>query len=212
VRLSASECVLIASDRIWSPSPSGTSSLLLSSYDQRDYPRVKCIDLGFASTAARLTSDETLAAMARGAAGPLDVIPFCTRADDLHALAYVVLELVLSASASTRAVSGGLGGLASAVSGGLGGLASAVSGGLGGLASAVSGGLGGLPGPSGAAGSGSAPSRAAGSGSAPSRPTDLQSLKRLIEDVFSGDASFAFRDYCAQEPEWLTAVRGPGCF
>jgi hypothetical protein len=201
VRLSASECVLIASDRIWSPSPSGTSSLLLSSYDQRDYPRVKCIDLGFASTAARLTSDETLAAMARGAAGPLDVIPFCTRADDLHALAYVVLELVLSASASTRAVSGGLGGLASAVSGGLGG-----------LASAVSGGLGGLPGPSGAAGSGSAPSRAAGSGSAPSRPTDLQSLKRLIEDVFSGDASFAFRDYCAQEPEWLTAVRGPGCF
>jgi len=140
---------------------------------------VKCIDLGFASTAARLTSDETLAAMARGAAGPLDVIPFCTRADDLHALAYVVLELVLSASASTRAVSGGLGG---------------------------------LPGPSGAAGSGSAPSRAAGSGSAPSRPTDLQSLKRLIEDVFSGDASFAFRDYCAQEPEWLTAVRGPGCF
>jgi hypothetical protein len=162
---------------------------------------VKCIDLGFASTAARLTSDETLAAMARGAAGPLDVIPFCTRADDLHALAYVVLELVLSASASTRAVSGGLGGLASAVSGGLGG-----------LASAVSGGLGGLPGPSGAAGSGSAPSRAAGSGSAPSRPTDLQSLKRLIEDVFSGDASFAFRDYCAQEPEWLTAVRGPGCF
>ena len=180
MRLSASECVLIASDRIWSPSPSGTSSLLLSSYDQRDYPRVKCIDLGFASTAARLTSDETLAAMARGAAGPLDVIPFCTRADDLHALAYVVLELVLSASASTRAVSGGLGGLASAVSGGLGG----------------------LPGPSGAA----------GSGSAPSRPTDLQSLKRLIEDVFSGDASFAFRDYCAQEPEWLTAVRGPGCF
>jgi len=179
VRLSASECVLIASHRIWSPSPSGTSSLLLSSYDQRDYPRVKCIDLGFASTAARLTSDETLAAMARGAAGPLDVIPFCTRADDLHALAYVVLELVLSASASTRAVSGGLGG---------------------------------LPGPSGAAGSGSAPSRAAGSGSAPSRPTDLQSLKRLIEDVFSGDASFAFRDYCAQEPEWLTAVRGPGCF
>ena len=170
---------LIASDRIWSPSPSGTSSLLLSSYDQRDYPRVKCIDLGFASTAARLTSDETLAAMARGAAGPLDVIPFCTRADDLHALAYVVLELVLSASASSRAVSGGLGG---------------------------------LPGPSGAAGSGSAPSRAAGSGSAPSRPTDLQSLKRLIEDVFSGDASFAFRDYCAQEPEWLTAVRGPGCF
>ena len=180
MRLSASECVLIASDRIWSPSPSGTSSLLLSSYDQRDYPRVKCIDLGFASTAARLTGDETLAAMARGAAGPLDVIPFCTRADDLHALAYVVLELVLSASASTRAVSGGLGGLASAVSGGLGG----------------------LPGPSGAA----------GSGSAPSRPTDLQSLKRLIEDVFSGDASFAFRDYCAQEPEWLTAVRGPGCF
>ena len=170
---------LIASHRIWSPSPSGTSSLLLSSYDQRDYPRVKCIDLGFASTAARLTSDETLAAMARGAAGPLDVIPFCTRADDLHALAYVVLELVLSASASTRAVSGGLGG---------------------------------LPGPSGAAGSGSAPSRAAGSGSAPSRPTDLQSLKRLIEYVFSGDASFAFRDYCAQEPEWLTAVRGPGCF
>ena len=159
---------LIASDRIWSPSPSGTSSLLLSSYDQRDYPRVKCIDLGFASTAARLTSDETLAAMARGAAGPLDVIPFCTRADDLHALAYVVLELVLSASASTRAVSGGLGGLAG-------------------------------------------PSGAAGSGSAPSRPTDLQSLKRLIEDVFSGDASFAFRDYCAQEPEWLTAVRGPGC-
>ena len=159
---------MIASHRIWSPSPSGTSSLLLSSYDQRDYPRVKCIDLGFASTAARLTSDETLAAMARGAAGPLDVIPFCTRADDLHALAYVVLELVLSASASTRAVSGGLGG---------------------------------LPGPSGAA----------GSGSAPSRPTDLQSLKRLIEDVFSGDASFAFRDYCAQEPEWLTAVRGPGC-
>ena len=161
---------LIASDRIWSPSPSGTSSLLLSSYDQRDYPRVKCIDLGFASTAARLTSDETSAAMARGAAGPLDVIPFCTRADDLHALAYVVLELVLSASASTRAVSGGLGGLA---------------------------------GPSGAP---------PGSGSAPSRPTDLQSLKRLIEDVFSGDASFAFRDYCAQEPEWLTAVRGPGCF
>ena len=184
---------------------------------------MKCIDLGFASTAARLTSDETLAAMARGAAGPLDVIPFCTRADDLHALAYVVLELVLSASASTRAVSGGLGGLTSAVSGGLGGLPSAVSGGLGGLpgavsgglgglASAVSGGLGGLPGPTGAAGSGSAPSRAAGSGSAPSRPTDLQSLKRLIEDVFSGDASFAFRDYCAQEPEWLTAVRGPGCF
>ena len=141
---------------------------------------MKCIDLGFASTAARLTSDETLAAMARGAAGPLDVIPFCTRADDLHALAYVVLELVLSASASTRAVSGGLGGLASAVSGGLGGLAG--------------------------------PTGAAGSGSAPSRPTDLQSLKRLIEDVFSGDASFAFRDYCAQEPEWLTAVRGPGCF
>ena len=140
---------------------------------------MKCIDLGFASTAARLTSDETSAAMARGAAGPLDVIPFCTRADDLHALAYVVLELVLSASASSRAVSGGLGGLA---------------------------------GLSDAAGSGSAPSRAAGSGSAPSRPTDLQSLKRLIEDVFSGDASFAFRDYCAQEPEWLTAVRGPGCF
>ena len=127
---------------------------------------MKCIDLGFASTAARLTSDETSAAMARGAAGPLDVIPFCTRADDLHALAYVVLELVLSASASSRAVSGGLGGLA------------------------------GL-------------SDAAGSGSAPSRSTDLQSLKRLMEDVFSGDASFAFRDYCAQEPEWLTAVRGP---
>jgi hypothetical protein len=50
--------------------------------------------------------------MARGASSPLDVIPFLSRADDLHALAYVLLELVLRAaspppsSASTSAGAG----------------------------------------------------------------------------------------------------------
>ena len=127
----------------------GSSSLLLSTYDQREKPRVKCIDLGFAATAARLSTDDVSAAMARGASGPLDVIPFCTRADDLHALAYVFLELILCGSAA------------------------------------------------------SAPDADV---SLQTRSADLQSLKRLIEDVFVGDVCSRFRQYCMEESEWADAV------
>jgi hypothetical protein len=35
---------------------------------------------------------------------------------------------------------------------------------------------------------------------------DAQSLKRLVEDVFGGDAVGAFREYCAEEPLWSDAV------
>ena len=38
------------------------------------------------------------------------------------------------------------------------------------------------------------------------QPTDLQSLKRLVEDVFAGDVSNGFRRYCLEEPEWAEAV------
>ena len=81
----------------------GSSSLLLSTYDQSASPQqlqVKAIDLGFATTAARIAPSAVASAMARGASSPLDVIPFLARADDLHALAYVLLELVLGAAAS----------------------------------------------------------------------------------------------------------------
>ena len=68
----------------------GSDSLLLSTYDpQEQAPRVTITNLGFATTATRVTPEEVTAAMERGAQGPLDVIPFLTRIDDLYALAYV---------------------------------------------------------------------------------------------------------------------------
>ena len=84
----------------------GSSSLLLSTYDQRvsdERLAAKVIDLGFAVTASRLPVDEVTAAMARGATSPLDVVPFLSRADDLHALGYVLLELILGASVADGA-------------------------------------------------------------------------------------------------------------
>ena len=142
----------------------GGSSLLLSTTDQTQ-PQllsVRAIDLGFAATSATLTSDETAAAMARGATSPLDVIPFLARADDLHAVAYVILELVLGSAAEPPPAD---------------------------------------PPPWGAAADAGAD---AGAGAAP--PSDLQSLKRLVEDVFSGDVKGAFRSYCAEEAAWAAAV------
>ena len=68
----------------------GSDSLLLSTYDQQEQaPRVTITNLGFATTATRVTPEQVTAAMERGAQGPLDVIPFLTRIDDLYALAYV---------------------------------------------------------------------------------------------------------------------------
>jgi len=78
----------------------GPSSLLLSTYDQSESPRVQCIDFGFAVTASRLSEREVASAIGRGAEGLADVIPFLMRADDLHALGYVFLELLLGASSS----------------------------------------------------------------------------------------------------------------
>lgn len=135
----------------------GSSSLLLSTYDQRTMPgalSVQMIDLGFACTASRLTPDDVQSALSRGASSPLDVFPFLARADDLHALAYVLFELVLGATPPP-------------------------------------------PSPS-AAGAEASP--------AESRPTDVHTLKRLIEDVFDGDVCCAFRDYCSEDAEWAPAV------
>ena len=41
---------------------------------------------------------------------------------------------------------------------------------------------------------------------APAPPTDLQSLKRLVEDVFGCDVCGEFREYCQQETAWAGAV------
>lgn len=134
----------------------GSSSLLLNTYDQTVAPavlQVKAIDLGFATTAARIAPDDVTAAMARGATSPLDVIPFLTRADDLHALAYVLLEVVLGSA---------------------------------------------LPAP--------APDDVGPNSAQEGPPTDMQSLKRLVEDVFDGDVCDAFRSYCEEEAAWAPAV------
>eukprot|EP00967_Tisochrysis_lutea_P052912 scaffold65650_cov33-Tisochrysis_lutea.AAC.3 len=37
-------------------------------------------------------------------------------------------------------------------------------------------------------------------------PPELQSLKRLVEDVFQDDVEGGFRDYCLEEPGWGPAV------
>ena len=131
----------------------GSSSLLLNTWDQTVQPaqlQVKAIDLGFATTAASISSEDVTAAMARGADSPLTVIPFLTRADDLHALAYVILELVL--------------------------------------------------------GSANPPPEAPGAVNGAGPPTDMQSLKRLVEDVFASDVCGQFREYCMEEAAWAPAV------
>ena len=137
----------------------GSSSLILNTYDQTvssDSLQVKLIDLGFSTTASRISPEEVAAAMARGAPSPLDVIPFLTRADDMHALTYVLLELVLGSACPPP------------------------------VADPVTG-------------------RLNGEGSeAPS--SDLQTLKRLVEDVFSDDVCGEFRAYCANEAAWAPAV------
>ena len=38
------------------------------------------------------------------------------------------------------------------------------------------------------------------------RPVDLQTLKRLIEDVFKEDVKVGFREYCSAESDWSSAV------
>ena len=80
----------------------GSSSLILSTYDQEAPAQLflKAIDLGFASSASLLPSTEVATAMSRGASGPLDVIPFLAR-DDLHQLAYVLLEVFLASAAAS---------------------------------------------------------------------------------------------------------------
>ena len=162
----------------------GGASLLLNTLDQRVNPgqlAVKAVDLGFAATAASLTAEETAAAMQRGAKSPLDVIPFLCRADDLHAMAYVLLELCLgSALPAPQAAD------ASGIPSGLFG------GGGGGL----------FGGGGGAGGQAAADERAR----ANAPPLDVQSLKRLVEDVFSGDVCGEFRTYCLEEPAWQGAV------
>ena len=155
----------------------GGASLLLNTYDQRTPPKevaVSVIDLGFATTAARIAPEEVGAAMQRGAKSPLDVIPFLCRADDLHALAYILLELILSSSVAAPAPAAS-------------GLVSLLQ------ASDVFGG-------GGAAGGGDPRARAEPT------PPDLQSLKRLVEDVFDGDVCEGFRGYCVEEPSWAGAV------
>ena len=159
----------------------GGSSLLLNTYDQRTLPGsvgIKAIDLGFAATAARISPEEVAAAIKRGASGPLDVIPFLCRADDLHALAYVLLELLLQTA--TPASPPPPAGLASFLS--KSDVFSAAS------ADEVGGGV-----------------RQAAE-DRPPPPSDLQSLKRLVEDVFKGDVCGEFRQYCAEEPAWASAV------
>ena len=134
----------------------GASSLLLNTHDQTvdaSQLLVKAIDLGFATTASRISPEEVAAAMARGASSPLDVLPFLTRADDLHALTYVFLELVLGSARPPPNSDG-------------------------------------RPGPSDADGP----------------PTDLQSIKRLVEDVFAGDVCGEFRAYCNEEAAWAAGV------
>jgi hypothetical protein len=128
----------------------GSSSLILSTYDQTLPARlyIKAIDLGFASSASLLPAEDISQTLSRGATGPLNIIPFLAR-DDLHALAYVLLELILTSSRS--------------------------------------------------------PYGGADSQGGTGRPTDLQSLKRIVEDLFAGDVA-QFRDYCLPEPEWALAV------
>ena len=210
----------------------GTSSLILSTYRQSEAPRVMAIDLGFATSASRLSADDVASAMARGprktsttahmrgmavaayscehchassarslptslplnatpsgrtaihcrplatlgagASSPLDVVPFCTRADDLHALAYVLLELLLGASVASSAAASGGGVLAAAAAAARGGRDNTEGESQGGGSSATA--------------------------------SDLQTLKRLVEDVFAGDVCGQFRAYCTEEAEWAAAV------
>ena len=152
----------------------GGASLLLNTHDQRVAPTqvaLKAVDLGFAATAARISAEEVAAAMQRGASSPLSVIPFLCKADDLHALAYVLLELCLETALPAPTQPGG-----------------------------------GLPtgGLFGGGGGDSALSDEAAREKAP--PTDVQSLKRLVEDVFVGDVCGEFRAYCLEEPAWQGAV------
>ena len=151
----------------------GGASLLLNTLDQRVPPgqlAVKAVDLGFAATAASVTAEETAAAMQRGARSPLDVIPFLCRADDLHALAYVLLELCLGSAlpAPPAADSSGI--------------------------------------PIGLFGGGGGQAAADEAARANAPPLDIQSLKRLVEDVFAGDVGGEFRTYCLEEPAWQGAV------
>ncbi|KAL1512272.1 hypothetical protein AB1Y20_005534 [Prymnesium parvum] len=129
----------------------GTSSLLLSTYDEKAPEKlfVKVIDLGFGSTAMLLPPEDVASAMSRGAESPLEVMPLLER-DDLHCLAYVILEVLLTSSAASYAAGGGRG------------------------VQIVT--------------------------------LELQSLKRLVEDVFDGDVIDQMREYVLQEPKWAMAV------
>jgi len=155
----------------------GGSSILLSTYDQTQPQTLslKVVDLGFAAMADSLPEDEVARAM-RSGTSPLSVFPLLTY-DDLHALAYIFLELVLSSLSATNL----------------------------------------QPAPAQPAGwqamkrlvedrSRPPPQRQPSQAAASVRPTDWQSLKRLVEDIFGGDVRGAFRDYCAEEPEWTEAV------
>lgn len=75
----------------------GASSLLLNTLDQQkaNSLSVKLIDLGFAATAAMLSEEEVKSAMRRGATSPTDILPLLAL-NDLHGLAYVLLELILT--------------------------------------------------------------------------------------------------------------------
>lgn len=119
----------------------GPSSLIMSTYDQQLPTRlfVKLIDLGFGTTASLLPPEEISAAMSRGATTPLDVLPLLQR-DDLHCLAYVLLETMLAAAGAE--------------------------------------------------------------GEQPPPSTELQGLKRLVEDVFEGDVTTQFRAYVREEQRW----------
>jgi hypothetical protein len=150
----------------------GGASLILSTYDQRVLDgrlAVKAIDLGFAATASRLQPEEVAHAMQRGARSPVDVLPFLARADDLHAMAYVLLELILGSAPSPPEPRNPAG----------------------------------VPSLFGLGAQG-ADDSASGRPAPPS--ADIQSLKRLVEDVFGGDVCGEFRDYCTQETAWGAAV------
>ena len=121
----------------------GPSSLLLSSYDQYQPKKLalRAVDLGFCASASMLSDDEVASAMRRGASSPLAVLPQLALYD-LHALGYVLLELIVNALRPDPEAPGAV---------------------------------------------------------------EMQGLKRLVEDVFDGDAQGAFRAYAEQEAGWEEA-------
>ena len=121
----------------------GPSSLLLSTYDQYQPKKLalRAVDLGFCASASMLSDDEVASAMRRGASSPLAVLPQLALYD-LHALGYVLLELIVNALRPDPEAPGAV---------------------------------------------------------------EMQGLKRLVEDVFDGDAKRAIRAYAEQEARWEEA-------